>query len=596
MIAAGAVVIAPPHPAAAGPVGDPLPVVRAAVRSILERTPAFAELDPDERRAMARAMVTVCHAAATLIREEVLSEGEIASAAPSPPPPSPRPPSPAPAGPSAGDGNGGRAGGLRDELPRPATAAALSADGAGGEPLAMAQNAQQEYGGTAVDRVAGTARNIMNAVSFPRFVTELINGVFKAIVDSNQTQLHQYVELLNNVAASLDGFADGNMGSNRAREWLVERYPAAFEFEEAEDPADRDPGEPPPERRLRRKGNGPMPSEAQLRTDLGMAADEPVTVGDPESLLPLVRRRLARMRQEMLATMVQMGMQRIVIDSGRITAAMRLHIDATSAAQQDRGSRFDMTNTVNAEAHGGMGVWGASASIQNTIGYVSTESTRTTESLHADVELTSSVELNFRSDYVPLNRLAGPGQAQAIQANSRNPEFEAARAAEAQRSAAEATSDAARATAVGAALAPRPAPPPPPPAAPRPATPTGTSTGGTGTGGTATGTTATGTGGTGTGGTGTGTTGTGTGSAGTGGTGTGGTGTGGTGTGTTGTGTGGTGTAGTGGTSSTGTGGTGSAGTGGTSPTGTGTGTGGSTGTGTGGTGAAGTAAAPARH
>ena len=54
--------------------------------------------------------------------------------------------------------------------------------------------------------------------------------------------------------------------------------------------------------------------------------------GGVQELIPFVRRSLARNRQQMLATMVRMGMQRIVIDSGKITASMKFRIDATSAA------------------------------------------------------------------------------------------------------------------------------------------------------------------------------------------------------------------------------------------------------------------------
>ena len=64
------------------------------------------------------------------------------------------------------------------------------------------------------------------------------------------------------------------------------------------------------------------------------------------------------MRQEMLASMVMLGMQRIVIDSGKINAAMRFHIDTRSAAKADEGSRFELQNKINAEAHGGIGIWG----------------------------------------------------------------------------------------------------------------------------------------------------------------------------------------------------------------------------------------------
>ena len=52
----------------------------------------------------------------------------------------------------------------------------------------------------------------------------------------------------------------------------------------------------------------------------------------------------------MLATMVMLGMQRIVIESGRLSASMRFHIDTRSAAADDRGSTFDVRNETEARA------------------------------------------------------------------------------------------------------------------------------------------------------------------------------------------------------------------------------------------------------
>ena len=53
--------------------------------------------------------------------------------------------------------------------------------------------------------------------------------------------------------------------------------------------------------------------------------------------------------------------------------------------------------------------------------------------MNTDLDLTSSVEINFKSDYVPLNRLASNDQASRIRANTRNPEAEAAEKARADR-------------------------------------------------------------------------------------------------------------------------------------------------------------------
>jgi hypothetical protein len=375
---------APQLVAATSALGDPLPTVREAVRDILTACPAYAELDADKRRQLASAMVRVCYAAASLIREEV-------------------------------DGGG--------EIPLPSS-----------RPLARAQGASGDFGGAA-RQVAATTKAILNAVSFPTFVTDLINGVFRAMIASSQTQMQSYIELLNGVAASTEGFGDAQGGVVGARAWLVDHYPESFEFESELD--DEDPESLTPEERaeleqerkeikVRARPNGTPPSPEALRVDLGLAPNESVpSTGNPESgLVPLVRRRLAKMRQEMLATLVQMGMQRIVVDSGRITASMRFHIDTRDALARNEGSRFATEHELAAKGSFGAGPWGVSASARSNISYVSTQKTQATQELNTDLDLNSSVEINFKSDYVPLNKLASPGQADAIRANSRNPAAE----------------------------------------------------------------------------------------------------------------------------------------------------------------------------
>ncbi|HVR91508.1 MAG TPA: hypothetical protein VHG29_10500 [Novosphingobium sp.] len=310
--------------------------------------------------------------------------------------------------------------------------------------LATAQNAGNEFSGVATDRLARTTRDTLNAVSFPRFVNELITGVFKAMNDSQQQQLTAFVELIRNVAQTTEGFADANVGVSGARNWLAEHFPTSYVIEGGEevDMASELEGLDPAEARERRaeiqaeqdaatrlimRPGGSPPSEAALRTALGADEGVPMSASDPEALVPLARQVLARNRQQLLATMVQMGLQRIVIESGRINAAMRLHVDASSVAENDRSSQFD-TRT-NMEVGGGarFGPWGMEAKVQSTIGYVSTDRTQTTESINSSVDLDSGVELIFKTDYVPLNRLAGGADAERIRVNTINPQAESER-------------------------------------------------------------------------------------------------------------------------------------------------------------------------
>lgn len=320
------------------------------------------------------------------------------------------------------------------------TARALATEAkAARDPLAIAQGggAGSTFSGMATDKLAVTTQAVLNAVSFPRFVTELITGVFKAMNDSNQQQMQAYIDLIRNVAATTEGFADAQVGIAGARGWLADKFPnfrvqgpqddtspderaAMTPDERAEAAAQRDR-----ETRLVLAPGQQMPSDGALRGGLSLRAEDPVPSGDPESLVGFARAAMAKNRQQMLSSMVMMGLQRIVIEGGRISAGMRFHIDTRSAANDDRGSSFDLHNEISAEAHGGMGLWGAAASVKNTIGYVTTEQTRTTEEINTSLDLNSQVELAFRSDYVPLARLAGVQEVDRIRVNTLNPTEEA---------------------------------------------------------------------------------------------------------------------------------------------------------------------------
>jgi hypothetical protein len=412
----------------------PLPLVRRTVRKLLLASAAFEELDPDRKREVATAMVRVCQTAIALLREELESDAMARR---------------------AGERDVGAAQSL-------ATNTAIPPDRRA--PLAAAQNAGTQFSGAATDRLASTTHAVLKAVSFPRFVTDLINGVFKALVDTNQQQMQSYVELIKNVAASTEGFADANLASGRARQWLIDQYPDAFEMDGDID-EDRDPNDPleePSEARLKLRDGGQLPSEGALRTGLGLQPGESVPSGDPETtLVPFARRALARQRQQTLATMVMLGMQRIVIESGRLNASMRFHVDARSAAESDAGSRFDFSNRFEASARFGAGPWGVEAKMTNTIGYVSTQRDQTTEEINTDLDLNSSVELYFKTDYLPLEMLAGKGQVDRIKVNTLNPDADAksSRDERKARLAATRSDEAARRSSLGDFLAPRPEPP-----------------------------------------------------------------------------------------------------------------------------------------
>ncbi|MDX1417703.1 MAG: hypothetical protein R3293_26095, partial [Candidatus Promineifilaceae bacterium] len=243
---------------------SPLPIVRETVRDLLLASPAYHDLSAAEQREMAALMVRVCDTAARLVQEDMRSTAEVQSLFAHQqevaPPPEP----------------------VR-QRPQP--------------PLAAAQAAGDAFSGVAAERIAGTTRSILNAVSFPSFVADLINGVFKAMTDSNLSQMQSYIDLLNNVAASTEGFADLNYSAYTARRWLVDQFPGSYVMEgEAEEQADDSWGgddswgdggwgseesAAADESRIRLRPGGQPPSDEALRAALGLPEDAPVPSGDP---------------------------------------------------------------------------------------------------------------------------------------------------------------------------------------------------------------------------------------------------------------------------------------------------------------------------
>src|SRR4051812_12507279 len=147
----------------------------------------------------------------------------------------------------------------RDMVRAGAAAARALARRRAGDPAAL-----EEPAGPANPAVEPPANDLVESVDFPTFVAGLIQGTFEAIVDASIRQMSAYTELLRNVAKSVDEFMHDN------------------------DIQNQDGG------------------------------DLPVEHGKIDS----ARRRLAAQRQQLLATMVLMGINRLVVTDGRISAGV----------------------------------------------------------------------------------------------------------------------------------------------------------------------------------------------------------------------------------------------------------------------------------
>ena len=233
-----------------------------------------------------------------------------------------------------------------------------------------------EFSGVAAERVAGTTRGDPQR----RLVPPLRDRAHQRRLQGDGrlqpcSRCSRTSTCCNNVAAASTDSRRRTSATDRARQWLAEHYPGLLRGLRRSEDETRETGS----RRLRlRTGRPRCPATSSAahrpRAARGRVRSSPAT---RRVLCRSSARQLARPRQEMLATMVMLGMQRIVIESGRIKASMRFHIDTRSAAADGRAAARSTCRTkINGAGSFGVGPWGVSASMQNTIGYVSTQQTR----------------------------------------------------------------------------------------------------------------------------------------------------------------------------------------------------------------------------
>jgi hypothetical protein len=370
--------------------------VRRAVRAVLLESPVFSSANADERKALAGKLVRVGLVAARMLEEDDRLTREIGERSPVG-----GTDACAGAGPEAAPDDEPEA---ADAAPSPPLATAQSV------PIARAQDASDQLGMRAVSAAAQTVRNLRDSIAFPEFVQSLITGTFQAILTSSTVQLGSLGELLDNVSASGDDF-NQTIQDNDVRSWATQRFSFLTISEGTVGMRD-------PEHDLHEY-------DAQLKSALS-ASDAEVSGIDGSdiegTLLPLVRRKMGRDRQGILATLVQMGLQRIVVDEGRLEASMDLRVDAQSMSQEDKQA-ID-TLAVNAGASGsfGFGPWGASIQASTAVGRVRSDHQYTAEQIAARAGLRSSVQLAFRTEQVPLDRMADQRARVRISQNARVPD------------------------------------------------------------------------------------------------------------------------------------------------------------------------------
>ena len=295
------------------------------------------------------------------------------------------------------------------------------------------------------------ARAFLDAVDFPAFVAGLVTGTFKSIVDATRTQVRDYADLVASISKSVDQFADDSVSPNQTRDWFVQRYPRDLQVILPD--AGKENVQQP--RLVPRAGRGNDPPAWLERYGLGGEDfTEELTDGP---LLDAGRVNLAEERMQTLATMVLLGINRIVVSDGQIKAKMQFHAKADET----------VTAQINQAAAQQGGIAGRTDQPSQAVSMlVSTVAVNAQADAAIKAELTGEVSIQFKTETFPLSSFA---DSQAIQLINRHARWKGENTGAAA-AAPSATGPTAAAPASPAATPAAPAPVPVAPTAPAPVT------------------------------------------------------------------------------------------------------------------------------
>lgn len=303
----------------------------------------------------------------------------------------------------------------------------------------------------ATESIGRRAGALSDELDFPEFVASLVHGTFDAIVNSSIRQMETFADLVSAVAKPIDQFTQENVTPNQARDWLVEQYPKDLTLARGED------GPRVVPRGKTNGGEGDESNSPDWLADFGLAGEELTSDVIEQDLLPTARERVARDRLQTLATMVLLGMNRVVVKDGTIAARLRFRAAAADHAKVDYA--------ISDDPGGGGSEWGqrGSRAYSAPITKVSTVGVNVQADSELKAELFGEVKINFASETVPLDRFADEATRTLLERHARSTAAQARPAAVAPAAPATTTTPAAAPPATApAAPVPGPTPQPPP--------------------------------------------------------------------------------------------------------------------------------------
>lgn len=277
-------------------------------------------------------------------------------------------------------------------------------------PSAQAGQPDQPTSGAArqaaTETIAKRTGALVDEINFPAFVAGLVHGTYDAMVDAAIRQMEAFADLVSAVAKDVDQFTSENVTTNQVYDWLQHQYPRDLLLDVPVGPNAAEPQLHP----RAASGDDTENSPAWL-ADFGL---EGLPLTDDliaQQLVPAAKRKVGENRMQTLATMVLLGMNRINIKDGSISAKVRFRAAASDQAGVIYASGQDPGGQTWAQR--------GSAALDQHSTMISTVGVNVQADSDLKAELFGEVRINFVSETVPLEKFADSARVNLLQHNSR---------------------------------------------------------------------------------------------------------------------------------------------------------------------------------
>lgn len=244
--------------------------------------------------------------------------------------------------------------------------------------------------------------DLVDSVDFPKFVADLLKGVFDANIVVMKQQTDSYIKLMKEATKSVADFVK-KVKDDDTFAYLAETKGDQFNIS------------------LERQADGSQ------KISLTNPEGEPVDMEDNEVKAKIMEAKIAMAKEHRAALreVILMGITRLVVEKGEVEAAVEFRITANRLSQKSNQNQNVTTFTKESQSGGGgflgsiLGGPSGSISINSTKISISTSNKEAKDELFA--KLMGKVKINFKTDYFKLDNFAqmyGDGGVAALKQNA----------------------------------------------------------------------------------------------------------------------------------------------------------------------------------